>query len=439
MAIFRNFAALLVIGMIPFSVDAQTASTAEPKTQQLDAESTKVLSALQQQVKNLPETTRIGVSSEIDGLTIQNPITPQLIPSIGRTQRLLDLDPLTLTLGQKMQNIGLLIDVNRPQIQQVVNPALPAEPAAAVALSALADTLNGIPSNGRHVSAASLSTLSVKARSIGRVIWTFQDLLEKGDPMWQLAGTGFVSSPGIVTTACHVVSQIADVAAGQTKIRTGVVVRLDFSDGTTYANLLPVTSIVAISKTVGCDIAQLAFEGGTNLIPLKMASATASTTRIIVIGYPMLNNYTSDDCSISGNTSTEVQFCGFHKLNPETAKVMSPGGVLTCCSDDHGGVSVLTYNAPTDGGQSGSPVFDADTLSVVGVHYCCTGGSGSSGLMDCDTWHPQNIKWNEAITTQSLLNDSSLKDHFSDTDGGKAVVAVLQMDGKRSHGPTGIP
>ena len=426
MAICKLFATMLTIAMIGSLSHAQTASMAEAKTQQLDKESTKILSALQLQLRSLPPVTKQGVFGEIDGLAIQNPTTPQLGPFGGRAQRLLDLDPAGLTLGQKMQNIGIMIDASRPQVQQVVNPALPAEPAAASALNALADTLNGFPSNGRRVSAATLSALSVKAKSIGRVVWTFQDLLDKGDPMWQLAGTGFVSSPGVVTTACHVVSQIADVAAGQAKIRSGVVVRIDFSDGAVYGQLLPITNIIAISKTMGCDIAQLAFDGGTSLLPLKMAAATAATRRVVVIGYPMLNNYTLDDCSAPGSNATETQFCGFHRANPETSKVMSPGGVLTCCDDDHGAVSVLTYNAPTDGGQSGSPVFDADTLAVVGVHYCCTGGSGSIGLMDCDTWHPQNIKWNEAITTQSLLNDSSLKDHFSDTEIGQPVVAALQ-------------
>jgi hypothetical protein len=382
---------LLAVMILSVQLKAQTASTTAAKTQQLDEESTRVLSSIHVQIQNMSSVARENVYNDIDAATIEKPTVPQ-----GET----------LTIGKAEELLSI-----------------PAQPAAGSVLDALARTLNDLQP-GPQVSVASLTPIFAKGQSIGRVLWTYKDLLDKGDPMWQLAGTGFVSSPGVVTTACHVVSLIADVSAGQAKIRAGLVVRMDFSDTVAFHKLIPVTNIVAISKATGCDIAQLALDGGADIVPLKMGPATASTKRILVVGYPLLDNYTLDDCSAEGNTVTETQFCGLRRSNPGVAKVISPGTVFTCCDNDHGGISVLTYNASTDGGQSGSPVFDADTLVVVGVHYCCTGDMPSSGLMDCDTWHPQNIKWNEAISTQSLLNEPNLKGHFSDVESATQVVAA---------------
>jgi hypothetical protein len=42
--------------------------------------------------------------------------------------------------------------------------------------------------------------------------------------------------------------------------------------------------------------------------------------------------------------------------------------------------------------------------------------------MDCAAWHPQNVKWNEAISSQSLTSDANIKGQLSDV--GSVVAGV---------------
>jgi hypothetical protein len=364
----RAIRVIFAVAMMSSVVTAQNPPAAGPKTQQIDEESTKIFSSLQKHIKSLPSGEQNTVTDSIDEIAKQKPALPSARLPVDSAIDLIKTNVQNLSLDQKMRAIRLMIDATSPKIQQVVNPLIIAQPVQSSVIKKLTDIINGLDPSGPVMSPQALTGLFTKALSVGRIIWTYQDLLDKGDPMWQLAGTGFVTSPGVITTACHVVNEFSDVSAGQVKIRTGVVVRMEFSDSLALQRLIPITMIVAISATAGCDAAQLALDGGADLVPLKMAAASNATKRVLVVGYPLLDNYTGDDCNAVGINTTDAQFCNFHKDNPSIAKVISPGSVLTCCASDHGGVSVITYNAPTDGGQSGSPVFDADTLAVVGVH-----------------------------------------------------------------------
>jgi hypothetical protein len=405
---------------------AQTSPSPAGKTLELDQESTNVMSAIQTRIKELPAAKEQEVLNTMRDITLQHPnlTTPETTPSgTSGTVDLLNANPRALTLSQKTSAIEVMIEASNQSVQQVViggpqspSPLDPTPIKSSPSLDSLATALNSIaPRQDKILSATDLAALVEKQKSIGRILWTYQNLFDKGDPMWQIAGTGFVTSPGIVTTACHVVSKFGDVSGGQVKLKANVVVRIDFSNTSTPGNLIPITGIIAISNTMACDAAQLGLSGSTDIVPLRVAPATSATKRILVVGYPQLDNYRAEgDCQSQG-TLTATQFCIFANANPTAAKVVSPGGVLTaCCGDDHGGVSVITYDAPTDGGQSGSPVFDAETLQVIGVHYCCTEESATPTILNCETWHPQKPGWNEAVTTQSLLRDSSLKDRFSD-------------------------
>jgi hypothetical protein len=128
-----------------------------------------------------------------------------------------------------------------------------------------------------------------------------------------------------------------------------------------------------------------------------------------VIGYPQLADLSDLVCQYAIDSTTKY-FCQFRASHPGIVKVKAPGSVYT--ANAHDGIDVLTYNASTRGGQSGSPVIDLDSLRVVGVHYCCTGSSKVDTTLGCATWHAQNLRWNEAISTRTIVGDEALKDFF---------------------------
>ena len=207
-------------------------------------------------------------------------------------------------------------------------------------------------------------------------------------------------------------------------VRSGIVLRVEFGENSQIQTMYPVTGVAAISGRAGCDVAQLRIDGAAaNIPPLKIAAKNTTATRVIVVGYPLLNTYSSFTCSLGLGGITSTNFCEFHTDYPTIAKVASPGRILS--RDAHDGISVFTYDAPTDGGQSGSPVFDAETLEVIGIHYCCSGAPANTSDLMCATWHPQNISWNEAIASETMVGDAILKPNLSDIDAG-VVVSLLR-------------
>lgn len=399
-------------------ISSQTSPSPQAATQQVDIESTAILSSLQTDSAGLSPNAKQQEVERLNQALVGMAVTMGVESPPTNAVTILTENPSDLTLSQKEQAIDALIQAGQPQVQQVVigGPQGPVNLNDPALLQPLADALNHLNlSDVPTLSSLSLAKLTKKMESIGKIVWAYQSSVASGSPMWQLAGTGFVSAPGVVTTACHVANEIADMSSGQPTLKSNIVVNMDFSINGAMQHPVRVSRVIAISSTAGCDAAQLAITDGDSIPALSVAQATRNTKRVIVVGYPLLDNYrVSSDCPTG--SLTDIQFCMFAQTYPLTAKVASPGKVLTDCCDvaDHGGVSVLTYNAPTDGGQSGSPVFDADTLEVVGIHYCCTGIVASSGgLLNCATWHPQNPGWNEAITTQSVLADSLLKGNFS--------------------------
>jgi Trypsin-like peptidase domain len=398
----------------------QLTTPASPHAIEIDQESSGVFNSLKDSINALPTIERAKTESLIErDLNATPGATTTLGPVANSASDLLSAGPSNLSLNQRMIAVRAMIQARNENVQQVVIPGVVASPATVQGLDGAVTALNHLVPTGNLLAAGSLGPLLQKYKSIGRLLWTKPALIASGTPMWQLAGTVFVTSPGIVTTACHTLmgqgdQALVDIQGSAITLRSDLVLRVEFGNTSDFQTMYTVSGIAAVSGQAGCDVAQLKIVGADDIPPLKIAAKDNVARRVLVVGYPLLNNYSSFMCGLNLGGATEQQFCVFHAANPTVAKVVSPGNVFTW--ETHDGVSVFTHGAPTDGGQSGSPVFDADTLDVIGVHYCCSGASQNSSNLVCATWHPQNISWNEAIASITIVSDALLKPNFSDID-----------------------
>jgi hypothetical protein len=414
---------------------AQT-STAAPRATEINEEAGEIFISLRDSITTSTTAEQVGVVSRMKDEIKRRPEAFESLGSIAADpSTILTADPSQLTYQQRSVADKIMIAAHREYTDQIVldSGTTPAPPTLE-GLDTVTKVLNSISPDQTPLSASHFSSLLDKSASIGRLLWTKPKLLASGTPMWQLAGTVFVTSPGIVTTACHTLrgqgdQPLVDIKGNTVTLLSDMVLRVEFGNSPQYQTMYPVSGIVAISGQAGCDVAQLRIDGADNIPALKVAAKNKTATRVVVFGYPLLNNYSSFECAIGQGGNTEKEFCVFHSSNPKVAKVASPGKVLT--RDIHEGVSVFTYDAPTDGGQSGSPVFDADTLEVIGIHYCCSGSDANSSVLACANWHPQNVAWNEAIASETLVDDQILKSNFSDIDFSASAANSLSPESVR--------
>lgn len=386
---------------------AQTAPvSANADARSINNEASEVLAAAQAQLKALPPAERMRISTELSS-------PASLASMFGRPftlDTLISPDPDKLTLMEKNELMA-----NFQRLQQLVDPSIlvtsPNDADADAIVRAFQASSPLTPSEIQIVR-QSLKGLPAIAKSVGRLLW-----VDPADGNWHFKATVFVSKPNVVATACHVVSDLTDVQDGQLVLRRDVTAVVDFSEtplpktGPLPASLqtFPVKKLLAAGSAQGCDVAALQISGADSIPPLTLSSGAANPKRLLVLGYPQLTDLTALVCHYAEDP-TAVYFCRFHLANPEAAKVASPGNFYT--SNTHDGISVLTYNANTRTGQSGSPVLDLETLRVIGVHYCCT-GSDTPYALACALWHPQNLRWNEAIAAATIASDDKLKPYFT--------------------------
>lgn len=406
------------------SMAAQAVATPESHVLDINKEAGQILNSELQKIKDLPLSQRAIVIARMGESLRSKPNAPTSKTLGTDPSLILKLEPQNLSLNQKLTLVDSMMG-SIQLMQQVVVPSIGPVTPTQDGLRTAVQTLNQIAPRNPALPDGQLSPLLQQFRSIGRLIWTRQDLVDQGTPMWQLAGTVFVTSPGIVTTACHTLTgqgdqPLIDVVGTSVSLRAGLVLEVEFGATTELTKMYKVLSVSAISTKAGCDVAQLALENANEIPPLKVAAKSSNATRVVVVGYPQMSNYDPSFCTLGLGGITASEFCKFHNANPTVAKIGSPGRVLS--SDDHDGVSVFTYDAPTDGGQSGSPVFNADTLEVIGIHYCCSGAAQNTSPLACATWHPQNISWNEAIASSTLVGDDLLKKNFSNVDPGQVAT-----------------
>jgi hypothetical protein len=393
---------------------------------EVNNEAGEVFRSLQKRISELPAEQQGNVLSLFKENASKTPGAVDTLGTIATNpSTILTTSQSDLTYQQRLAGDKAMIQALHQNTLQVIpgSGTLPA-PVTQQGLDNSAKVLNQISPASGPLSASSLSRLLEQEKSIGRLLWTKPELIVSGTPMWQLAGTVFVTGPGIVTTACHTLSgqgdqSLLDIRGTSVALRSGIVLKVEFGDTSQYQTMYTVSGVAAVSGQAGCDVAQLKIDGADHVPPLKIAARNITATRILVVGYPQLDNYSALTCSLGLGGITWKDFCAFHSAYPNVAKIVSPGHILS--RDSHNPISVFTYDAPTDGGQSGSPVFDADTLEVIGVHYCCSGAAANSSALACANWHPQNVAWNEAIASETLVSDQTLKPNIVDIDEGASA------------------
>ncbi|MGC4052788.1 MAG: trypsin-like peptidase domain-containing protein [Paludibaculum sp.] len=371
----------------------------------MDAEAAKILSVAQHQIKMLPAEEKTRLSDALRNSPVK------LVDPAGKRvtlDELVSASPERLTLIDKNK---LLEQIHRQQ--QVVDPSLvPASPGSADAIVAAYQTSRPLEPAEIPVVRESLMRLPEATKSIGRLLWS-----DSARPAWILGGTVFVTRTNEVATACHVIGEIVDVRDGHLSLRADRTAVVDFSEWPvpisgplpSGAKTYPVLKLLATGSEKGCDAAVLQIAGAETIPPLRLSHSTDAPKRMLVVGYPQFDDLNRYVCGFASDP-TMLFFCNFMSAHPGTRRVASPGNLYT--STVHDGLGIFTYSANTRGGQSGSPVLDLKTMEVAGIHYCCTGTPDSTYTLGCATWHPQNVKWNEALSAATILADKALKDHF---------------------------
>jgi hypothetical protein len=405
---FRGFTIGIFFLSVALFADAQT-SKASKSAITLDSEAGKVLAAAQHQIADLSGTKKQEVFSAFDEIASkQSPFTSLTIDN-GAPHNALTTNPKALTLRQKNDLLSWI-----QQTQQVVDPSLTPSTSSSQdpqdLVSAFSSSKPLTPAEIQKYT-ANVARIPVLAKSVGRLL-----ISVTAGSTWVSKGTVFVTKKNVVATACHVIEPIVDVSNGTLSLRKNIIAVVDFSDdtlpddGTLPSGLqtYPVNKILSVGTAQGCDVALLQISGADSIEPLKVDESKSLPARIIVIGYPKLDDLSDLVCTYAIE-KTQKFFCQFWKANKGAAKVKSPGSTYT--PNSHNGIDVFTYNAATREGQSGSPVLDLETLRVVGIHYCCTGADIPDLKLACATWHAQNLEWNEAISTKSILKDKALRDY----------------------------
>ena len=239
------------------------------------------------------------------------------------------------------------------------------------------------------------------------------------------AGTGFVIAPNVVATACHVLDYFRDAASDPDKVIDSLWVKIDFGEKKIADHEFLITGIVGRGSLKGQDYALLSVASQSEdaqaslPAPLQPSSQPQVGKFLGVVGYPDMESAASA-CQRHDSTCDETAqwFSNYVQKNPGVAKIISPGSKTGQFS--RGAFQIFTYDAPTLGGQSGSPVVDLETGMVVGIHYCCTGYAARTESLSCAQITPISLgdkSSNEAIS----IKDVNLNPNVS-----PAVVASLR-------------
>jgi hypothetical protein len=130
-----------------------------------------------------------------------------------------------------------------------------------------------------------------------------------------------------------------------------------------------------------CDASLLRLGGsvaGIDAIPVaKVLPALGTTARVYIIGHPR-----GQDLAFSFQDNELLDHEG-----PPTGKPQIPG------------VCRVHYRAPTEGGSSGSPVFNGDLWQVIALHH----EGGKQGMPRLNG-APGTYAANEGIWVQSIIS-----------------------------------
>jgi Trypsin-like peptidase domain len=245
---------------------------------------------------------------------------------------------------------------------------------------------------------------------VGRIRYWIRNGQNSGtlqDDAGFLAGTGFVVGTGMIATACHVLDYFTDESS--VNLSPNVWVKIDLSPDAQTHETYAITGVLGKGSLQGQDYAILSVakmsEDGTHSLPDSVTFGANNNAKYVgVIGYPDIAGAVKA-CGTGGSGCDETNkwFSNFASKNQGIIKIISPGR-KTGDFNLHG-FPILTYDAPTLGGQSGSPVIDLQSKTVIGLHYCCTGYKPSMNEPACAKLQPISLgdkSDNEALSIQSI-------------------------------------
>lgn len=231
----------------------------------------------------------------------------------------------------------------------------------------------------------------------------------------------------LIATACHVLQPVITNETGDWKLKPppGETLWFDRGERTDYpgssrAPQYPVTELVAYGKKEGLDVAFLKVahfsEGSLKFPPQRTANSRLATPApLTVIGYvdlfhpvdPLFDLSYGPFASSGDNKFVSLGRYSFREpRNTEELDAQE--------SSEQRYQGYLFHDAATSMGQSGSPVFALDQVTVLGVHVCCTAyWENEKGKPPVDEkmipcGKVRRGGHNKAVPSSDILNDKDL-------------------------------
>lgn len=229
----------------------------------------------------------------------------------------------------------------------------------------------------------------------------------------RLLGTAFVvktnaDGGGVIATNCHVISESSEMRDGRRilteKLFVDFAATEDSSDGGVYVEIDP--DVLSYGQAPCFDVAFLSVKNGDipPALPLNQTRIESEGNSILLLGLPDLSNVNEN----SNNPYIRYKDSG-------TRKFVVPGGI-TGIDKSHPQFDVLRHVASTEEGQSGSPIFDRNNFTVIGIHNCCRtfyeGNPVENSSPDFPCASIKTTLPNQAISIWSILHDPTLGPHI---------------------------
>lgn len=265
------------------------------------------------------------------------------------------------------------LDAGRRAVERVVNEGEDADlsPREALGLEAII-LLFGRPAiliqDGRFFPPPEdWKILESHRASIERTFLSVGRIEVDGHPSLQWIGTGFLVGPDVLMTNRHVAMEFtAPKSNGRWGIAPGMKARVDFREdlGATQAAEFAIEKLIGIHGRYDMALFRVARRGGSDGAlaapqPLPVAAHPDSAgpvagRNIYVVGYPAWDGRRNDP------EPMQRLFGNIYNV-----KRLQPGTVVRFDS----GLTKITHDCSTLGGNSGSCVVDLETHQVIGLHF----------------------------------------------------------------------
>lgn len=183
-----------------------------------------------------------------------------------------------------------------------------------------------------------------------------------GHPDLDWVGTGFLVSPDIVMTNRHVALEFARLDAAGWRFASGRSAGWDLVEelGSTRSMRFEVTEVLGVHDADDVDLALLRVEpAGEGPLPTPLRLAGTAPDQpvgrdVYVIGYPAWDGRRNEPEPMR---RIFMDIFNVKRLQPGRTTAFGPAN------------RVLGHDCSTLGGNSGSPVFDLETHTVMGLHF----------------------------------------------------------------------